>query len=288
MRMILSTKTKVFLAGLAYRLIAGGRWLIGKNNQVTVRRGGLNWSLDLDEGIDFSIYLLGAFERSTVETLQRLVKPGDVVFDIGANIGAHTLGLARSAGANGRVFAIEPTDFAFRKLTNNLALNPELQARTFARQIFLAAEASAPLQQEIYSSWPLEGTDRVHPKHRGRLATTQAATVDTLDHFAERQGITRLDLIKLDVDGHELPVLLGGRDVLRKFRPILVMEMSPYIHAENHHNFAELVALLRDAGYTLQNAANLKAVPLDAAALEKFIPDGSSINVIARPSPPPE
>ena len=43
-----------------------------------------------------------------------------------------------------------------------------------------------------------------------------------------------------------------------------------------------------DAGYTLQNAANLKAVPLDAAALERFIPDGASINVIARPSPPPE
>jgi FkbM family methyltransferase len=281
--MILSTKTKVFLAGLAYRFIAAGRGLAGKKNQVTVRRGGLTWSLDLDEGIDFSIYLLGAFERSTVQTLEKLVKPGDIVFDIGANIGAHTLGLARSAGANGRVFAIEPTDFAFRKLNCNLALNPELKACTLAQQIFLAAEPSAPMEQEIYASWPLEGNDPVHPKHRGRLATTSTAVVDTLDRFVERQGITRLNLIKLDVDGHELPVLQGGLNVLRKFRPILVMEMSPYVHAENNHSFAELVSLLRDAGYTLQDAANQKALPLDASELEKLIPDGASINVIARP-----
>ena len=102
---MLTTKTKVSLASLAYKFIATGRTMAGKNNRVTVRRRGLMWSLDLSEGIDFSIYLLGAFERSTVITLEKLVKPGDVVFDIGANIGAHTLGLARSVGSAGRVFA---------------------------------------------------------------------------------------------------------------------------------------------------------------------------------------
>ena len=281
--MILSTKTKVSLAGLAYRFIAAGRRLAGTKDQAAVRRGGFTWQLDLDEGIDFSIYLLGAFERSTVQTLQKLANPGDVVFDIGANIGAHTLGLARSVGATGRVFAIEPTDFAFRKLNRNLDLNPELRARTVTQQIFLAAEPSAAMKPEIYASWPLDGSDPVHPKHRGRLATTQAATVDTLDHFAERQNLARLDLIKLDVDGHELPVLQGARNVLSKFRPILVMEMSPYVHAEHQHSFADLVALLRDASYKLEDAAHRKPLPLDAQALEKLIPDGASINVIAHP-----
>jgi len=107
------------------------------------------------EGIDFSIYLLGAFERSTVRALQKLVIPGSVVFDIGANIGAHTLGLARSVGPAGRVFAIEPSDFAFAKLKRNLALNPELESRTHAHQILLAAEIEALLPPTIYASWPL-------------------------------------------------------------------------------------------------------------------------------------
>ena len=280
---MLTTKTKVSLASLAYRVLAFGRSMAGKDKFVTVRRGGLNWRLDLSEGFDFSIYL-GLFERSTVRALQRLVSPGDVVFDIGANIGAHTLGLARSVGPSGQVFAFEPADFAFAKLKCNLALNPELEARTFPQQILLAAEAGESAREEIYASWPLEKGDSVHPKHRGRLVTARGASIDTLDRFVERQRIDRLNLIKIDVDGSELPVLQGGLGVLERFRPILVIEMSPYIHAENQHSFGALVDLLRNAGYSLQDETASKSIPLDAAKLEALIPDGASINVIARPN----
>jgi FkbM family methyltransferase len=280
---MLTTKQKVWLATLAYRFVSVGRTALGKGKSATVRRGGLRWRLDVSEGIDFAIYLLGAFERSTVITLQKLVKSGDVVFDIGANIGAHTLGLARSVGPAGRVFAFEPADFAFTKLRTNLALNPDLDARTFPRQILLSASAAEPPEAEIYASWPLESKAWVHPKHRGMLVTTKGAAVDTLDCFVEREGIERLNLIKIDVDGHELPVLQGGLGVLRKFRPILVMELSPYVHREHHHDFALFVALLREAGYSLQDAKNWNPLPLDAARLEELIPDGASINAIASP-----
>jgi len=280
--MMLTTKTKVSLASLAYKFIAAGRAMGGKNNFATVRRRGLLWSLDLSEGIDFSIYLLGAFERSTVITLEKLVKPGDVVFDIGANIGAHTLGLARSVGSAGRVFAFEPTDFAFDKLQRNLALNPELQARTYPRQVLLAAAPAEDAPNEIFASWPLVKDPAVHPKHRGRLVTARNATVDTLDRVVARECIDRLNVIKIDVDGHELPVLQGGLAVLTKFRPILVMEISPYVHAEEHNSFPALVALLRDAGYTIQHASTWAPLPLIESQLEALIPDGASINVIAR------
>lgn len=279
---MLTTKTKVSLAALAYKVVAMGRAAVGKDSRATVRRGGLRWDLDLKEGIDFSIYLLGAFERSTVSTLRKLVKPGDTVFDVGANIGAHTLGLARSVGVGGRVFAFEPANFAFVKLRHNLALNPDLAARTRPEQVMLNASPSGLVQEDIYASWPLETDATVHPKHRGRLVGTQGASVDTLDHFVVSHAIERLDLIKLDVDGHELPVLQGGREVLKKYHPTLVMEMSPYVHAEEHSSFAGLVALLRDAGYSLQDARTWKPLPLEVGALDQLIPDGASINVIAR------
>src|SRR5277367_6448201 len=184
---MLTTKTKISLASLAYKFIAAGRAVAGKNNFATVQRRGLVWSLDLSEGIDFSIYLLGAFERSTVVTLEKLVKSGDVVMDIGANIGAHTLGLARSVGPSGRVFAFEPTDFAFDKLQRNLDLNPELQKRTVARQILLAATLAEEAPKEIFASWPLQKVDSVHPKHRGRSVTARNASVDTLDRIVARE-----------------------------------------------------------------------------------------------------
>jgi len=282
---MLRTKQKVWLAALAYRFVSFGLTALGKGKCATVSRRGLWWRLDLSEGIDFAIYLLGAFERSTVIALQKLVKPGDVVFDIGANIGAHTLGLARSVGRAGYVFAFEPADFAFTKLKANLALNPELDSRTFVRQILLSAREVDLPEAEIYASWPLEPKDSVHPKHRGMLVTMKGAAVDTLDGFVEREGIERLNLIKIDVDGHELSVLQGGLEVLKKFRPILVMELSPYVHRERNHDFGVFVALLRDAGYSLQDAKNWNSLPLDAARLEELIPDGASINAIARPTP---
>lgn len=280
---MLTTKTKIALAGLAYRTIAMSRGLIGKGNQAVVRRGGVRWSLDLEEGIDFSIYLLGAFERSTAATLRALVKPGDTVLDIGANIGAHTLGLARSVGTGGKVFAFEPADFAFQKLLRNLALNPELQQRTHASQVMLGSGTEKP-RAGVYASWPLEKVDSVHPKHRGRFVSTQGAVADTLDGFVERQGIGRINLIKMDVDGNELPVLQGGQRVLHEQRPIIVMEMSPYVHAEEQNSFAAMIELLRGLRYKIEDAANRKTLPLDAAALEQLIPDGAGINVIAFPA----
>jgi len=281
---VLTTKTKVSLAALAYSLISLGRRIVGKDDCTTVHRRGIQWSLNLSEGIDFSIYLLGAFERGTVATLQKLVKPGDVVFDIGANIGSHTLGLAHRVGDKGKVYAFEPTDFAFEKLRRNIALNPRLQARICARQILLTSTVIECPKPELYASWPLKNNGAVHPKHRGRLATTQNATVDTVDAFVEHQGIDRVNLMKIDVDGHELPVLQGSLGVLTVFKPVLVMEMSPYIHAEQNSSFSGLIALFRDAGYSIQHAGTRKPLPLQAGALEALIPDGAGINVIARPN----
>jgi FkbM family methyltransferase len=279
---MLTTKTKVSLAGVAYKFISTGRKLLGKGDSAIVERNGIRYHLDLNEGIDFSIYLLGAFEPGTQKTLQKLVKPGDIVFDIGANIGAHTLAIAQSVGNSGRVYAFEPADFAFAKLQRNLALNPDLQARTYPQQVLLAASSSEKPEQQIYASWPLESDASVHPKHRGRLVSAEHAVVDTLDNFARSQGITRLDLIKIDVDGHELPVLQGASETLGRFQPTLVMEMSPYIHAEFHHRFGDFVDVLKDAGYTLFNANNDEPVPLDSEELQHVIPDGASINVVAR------
>jgi len=279
---MLTTKTKIALAGLAYRTIAKGRGLLGKSKQVEVRRGGVRWCLDLEEGIDFSIYLLGAFERSTVATLRALVKAGDVVLDIGANIGAHTLGLAKNVGAAGKVYAFEPADFAFQKLLRNLALNPELERRTKASQVMLGSGAEKP-PAGVYASWPLEKVDSVHPKHRGRFVSTEGAVVDTLDGFVAREKVSRINLIKMDVDGHELPVLQGGRSVLREHRPVIVMEMSPYVHAEEQNSFAAMIDLLKEFGYKIEDARNRKTLPLDAAALDRLIPDGAGINVVALP-----
>jgi len=279
---MLNTKQKIYLAGLAHRVSSNLRSAFGKNGKADVYRRGLRWELDLSEGIDFSIYLLGAFEPGTAKTLASLIRPGDVVLDIGANIGAHTLGIAKCVGGAGKVFAVEPTDFAFAKLLRNLSLNPEIESRVNAHQLFFSDGLVKSFPKEIYASWPLTSAAALHPKHLGRLVSTANARFETLDSFVTSHQIARIDLIKIDVDGHEVPVLRGGLRTLRRFRPALVMELAPYIHKENSNCFAELIGLLKTSGYSLQNADNGKSVPLDTDRLEELIPDGGSMNVVAR------
>ena len=278
---MLTTKQKFFLARRAQQLIVFLRSALGQAYDAEVYRNGLRWQLDLREGIDFSIYLLGAFEPGTARMLTQLIVPGHIVFDIGANIGAHTLAMARSAGPNGKVFAVEPADFAFAKLLRNVALNSELKNRVQASQLFFGIAGSSPLT-ETYASWPLGSSAGAHPKHLGQLVSAERAKMDTLDSFVSRHRISHIDLIKIDVDGHELPVFQGGRQTLNRFRPVLVMEIAPYVHAEHNHNFAELVDLLKGCGYSLSNIDNGQPIPLDAAKLEQMIPDGGSINVVGR------
>ena len=99
--MIIKTKQKILLARWVQLLVMAARRLAGRGPSTQVTRQGIRWAQDLREGIDFSIWLLGSFEPETVRCYQRLIRPGDVVLDIGANIGAHTLPLARAVGPSG-------------------------------------------------------------------------------------------------------------------------------------------------------------------------------------------
>ncbi len=260
--------------------------MFGAGREAEVRRHGLRWRLDLDEGIDFSIFLLGAFEAATMAACERLVRSGDVVLDIGANIGAHTLPLARLVGPTGRVVAFEPTDFAFAKLRANLALNPAYAARvTVARTMLLDGSGDCQMPRTLTSSWPLAGGADVHPKLRGRDMTTAGAGAMTLDAYLAENAIRRVDFIKLDVDGFECRVLAGAEETLRRCRPTIVMELSPYILGERGDSLDRLLDILDTARYELLDLSSESPLPRGRDILRLMIPDGAGRNIIAHPSP---
>ncbi len=279
----MKTKTKIAMAAAASRLVRGLRRIVGAGPVTEVTRGGIRWRLDLTEGIDFSIYLLGAFEPVTVAACRRLIKPGDVVLDIGANVGALALPMAQMAGPSGKVYAFEPTDFAFAKLTANLALNPELKARVNAAQTMLTDTAAA-VTEPIYSSWPLKGTGALHDKHGGAAESTTGAKPQKLD--LALNGVPRVDFIKLDVDGFECHVLGGARETLRRHRPVILMELAPYCLVERKRSLVELLGILQGAGYRLFHLDGTTPVVDSAYRLIAPIADGASVNIVAKPPTP--
>lgn len=280
---MLTTKQKLTIARIIHATVMAGRSIAGLPPVTTVTRRKLRWVLDLREVIDFSIWLVGSFEPGTVRAYRRLLRPGQIVLDIGANIGAHTLHFARAAGPDGKVYAFEPTDYAFAKLNANVAANPDLVSRVTACQIMLTerdGEAIPPL----YSSWPLANEDNVHALHGGRLMPAGNARAMSLDTFLAEAGVGHVDLVKIDVDGFECGLLRGAQKTLAHMRPILVMELSPHQLDENDSSIGELVEVLKTAGYILEDLASGKPLPMSGSALGAMIPYGGSRNAIARPS----
>jgi FkbM family methyltransferase len=153
--------------------------------------------------------------------VQGFVPPGGVAIDIGANLGEWTLPLARAVGPAGRMLAIEPAPRAAAALDKTLAANALTQVelvRCALGDRNGAAEFAVPLVTSARSD---TGT-----AHLGGAAGHDVVTVALrrLDTLAAERGLDRIDLVKIDVEGHERPVLDGAAATLARFRPVLVLE----------------------------------------------------------------
>jgi FkbM family methyltransferase len=279
---MLTTRSRIKIAAALSMMVRAARTAVGStNDQVLLKRDGIAWCLDLKEGIDFGLFL-GLYERSTTMAIRRLVRSGDIVLDVGANIGTHTLELARQVGSAGEVFAFEPTLFAHAKLLQNIALNPSLAGIVQVEQLMLAASDHSTSEPLIYSSWPLVRQDSLHPKHLGSQKTTAGARTMSLDTYLQQAEVPRVDFIKLDVDGRECEVLEGAQKCLEKFRPIILMELAPYCLRDRGGSVQRLVDSLCCWDYQFARL-NREELPIDTKKLDRAITEGAGINVIARP-----
>ena len=276
----IKTKTKIKIAGAIFRLIKLFMPRLINKPDLIVSRKKINWKLNLSEGIDLSIFIFGCFERDTALALKRVIQPTNHVIDIGANVGAHTLPIASLLDDSGRVLAIEPTRFAYNKLLDNLKLNPSLASRIDAYQLMLVRKKSLDQKSELYSSWPINKAHDSHHAHGGVLKSIAGCSRETLDDFCDRLNITKIDVIKLDVDGSEAAVIDGGKKTLQKFHPIIVMELAPYVY-ENETIFISMVNSLKDLNYRFYHLNGKKIAKQNTDEIRLLVPEGAGLNIIA-------
>ena len=269
------------LAGSAYWLIHILRLIIGKNDRAKVRRAGIDWALDLREGLDLTIYLSGYFQRDVVLSSKAMLQKGDVVVDVGANMGSFALHMAEAVGGNGKVIAIEPTAYPYQRLCENLDLNSGLKERIETYQAFLTANSEGLKPDTIQSSWRLAGVrNGAHPVHLGVPQTTSGARSLTLDQIVEEIDLKRLDFIKIDVDGAEDDVLAGGESVIRKFKPSVLIEVAPYTLTERGLPPDAPLNRLKQLGYSFKSLDGKELRDDDLNKLMALRP-GQSKDIIA-------
>lgn len=269
------TRIKLFIAGVLYRFL---RPFLGAGPRV-IRRAGVTYEVDLSEAIDFTLFLAGGFQSYVFDTpLVRLPEDG-VVLDVGANIGSMTFAFARKV-PRGKVLAFEPTDGTFRRFMKNLSLNPSLAERVVPVQAFLSETSSEKHGLTAFSSWKIDGRrEGSHPLHGGSLQPAPGVPAFALDDVAAARNLSRVDLIKIDTEGHELSVLRGARKTLARFRPPIVFELGLYTLKERGLSLSEYFEALDPLGYRWTDMKTGETVTAQNA--DRILPLRSTTDILA-------
>lgn len=184
------------------------RWRYGvaPAGAVAVEALGVKAEFRVSSAIEFVKYKSLGGEKQFLTALLRLIEPGDVIYDIGANVGVFTVFFAKRAGEKGRLLAFEPEDKAYARLLENVKVNKLSNVEPY--QLALGDEsgtvtlyADADAASGVHSAVRAPG-DRVE-------SSAQVITVLPGDEFASRFRAPAANMIKLDVEGMELEALRG-------------------------------------------------------------------------------
>jgi len=219
-------------------------YLPAQKTKVTIRNYLGDCTLDLDMSSDIERRMLsGTYEPSVQRLIRDFVQPGSCVIDVGANVGAISLALSKQIGNSGKLFSFEPGPELYEKLAKNFASNSQLSNHTLVKKGL--GSQKAMLQWQYSTSDPGNASilwvDHDQP--------TIEVEVVTLDEATQELCIDQVDFIKIDVEGMEYDVILGGIKTITKCLPILLFETS-LCDDEQVERTQKVVNLLADLNYT--------------------------------------
>lgn len=189
---------------------------------------------DMYVGKSFENY--GEFSEGEAQLFSQICTKGDIIIDVGANIGAHTLVFSKLVGNTGRVYAFEPQRVVFQTLCANMALNSIQNTECY--QMGISSESKTVLIPDIrYDLEANHGGFQIRNFKKG-IQTP----VDTIDNQLE---LPRLKLIKIDVEGMESDVVEGARKTISKHKPFL------YVENDKADNSKALIEKIQSLEYRL-------------------------------------
>jgi FkbM family methyltransferase len=201
-------------------------------------RWGTHLNIDKAETIGHAIWTTGIFDIATSEVLWRLTQPGDVCVDVGANIGYMTSIMARRAAPAGRVYAFEPQPKVNLELEKNVQGFPQGWAQVFPSNAAVSNQTGNALLWESLNFDHNHGTAALgtEPEASGR-----STLVNT--HRLDDQFDSCINVLKIDVEGHEARVLEGAERLLSQ-------GLIQNIVFEDHHcGSGELASMLKGFGF---------------------------------------
>ena len=195
---------------------------------------------------------LNTYQTHVIKAIKKNLKPGDVYFDIGSNIGYTTVIGAGCVGTRGEVHCFEPVPIYFEYLSNVKALNPEYN---IVSNNFALGESEETCSIFTTTNQSSIGLNTLLPGivNANTIADSYTVKVRRLDSYIRENNIPRISLIKIDVEGYELPVLKGTSGYFEEHRnnlPPVVVEVNTPAYALMNTDLKELEDMMLGYGYS--------------------------------------
>lgn len=224
--------------------------LLPNNNQYTVNsyrvatRDDINFRLDISDYMEYTLYF--GIKTEPREILYNLIKDGMVVLDVGTNIGETLLNFAKY-NPNGLNYGFEPVPYLFERAKHNISLNQ-------FENITLNNIALSDNEDTLFFQKPSNNNSGGIAMSKQKNDSNQAVKATKLDTFVVKQQIQKIDFIKMDVEGFEMNVLKGAENSIRKFKPLLFIELDNNNLKKGNSSSKDLVSWLEDLNYHITKA----------------------------------
>jgi FkbM family methyltransferase len=244
---------------------------------ITAKRKGVILQLDLRDNVQRALYFTGWYERRYIKKLLALIRSGDICADIGAHVGVHSVALAKRLeflGEHGEVLAFEPAPDTAQRLRDMVKRNALGNIRVV--EYGLADwKGHGKLRGD---SLRFNGADVGVRSLFGPDSTGQEVAVTTFDSWAKTECLSRLDIVKIDVEGAEMAVLSGMEESIRKFRPRAIgVEIRGYLLAQAGVSEPDLRKRLHDLGYVAATSKGLDGnVLFESSIMSKDVSRGQA------------
>lgn len=233
--------------------------------------------------VGWTCFQTGRWEPHVERCIRTLLRPGDTAVDVGANLGYFTISMARSVGTEGRVWAFEPVPPTFDRLRLSVSLNRLEQVTPLPLAVGdVDGEAQISFDPQLAGSASLHGD--------ARLPRTEVRRVPIcrLDGLVDAGKVAPPQLIKIDVEGHELAVIRGALATIAQTRPFIVFEFSEPLARAGGWTLADLAGLIRSCGdYRFFDITDAGLRPIAEIAAYRPEPGRYGADLLAASGPAP-
>jgi FkbM family methyltransferase len=211
-----------------------------------------------NDTISNSLSAYGYWENNLIQYSEKYLNDNSIILDIGANIGTWSIPLATK---NRKIYSFEPFDSSFYALCGNIFINNK-ESIIYPRHCALTDNVNRKTSMLLSESVNVGGCKLIESE---TSVQTNKYALETLDSFK----FDKIDLIKIDVEGHELNVLKGGEETIRKSKPVILFECwdneSPH-WAGIPNTSIELMNYIKSLGYEINKIYidgndNYEAIP---------------------------